>query len=67
MFQNYVLDIMFIYAQLILITGNVAAAITKSDAGSVDTASGVEADRGTKSATLISQFSENALASLRPS
>ena len=47
--------------------GNVAAAITKSGAGSVDTASGVEADRGTKSGTLISQFSEIALASLRPS
>ena len=47
--------------------GNVAAAITNSGAGSVDTASGVEADRGTKSATLISQFSEKALASLRPS
>ena len=44
---------------------NVAAAIMTSGAGSVDTASGVEADRGTKSGTLISQFSENALASLR--
>ncbi len=45
--------------------GNVASAIAKSGAGSVDTASGVEADRGTKSGTLISQFSENALASLQ--
>ncbi|MGI9442976.1 MAG: phosphoribosylanthranilate isomerase [Rubripirellula sp.] len=46
---------------------NVAAAITKSGAVSVDTASGVEADRGTKSGRLISQFSKNASASLQQS
>ncbi len=46
---------------------NVAAAIKKSDARSVDTASGVEAERGTKSASLMSHFSENALAALRRS
>lgn len=43
---------------------NVSAAIVKSGASSVDTASGVEADRGTKSGRLISQFSKNALASM---
>ena len=47
--------------------GNVAAAIAKSGAASVDTASGVEEDRGTKSGRLVSQFSKHALASLQRS
>ncbi|MAI34909.1 MAG: N-(5'-phosphoribosyl)anthranilate isomerase [Rhodopirellula sp.] len=46
---------------------NVAAAITKGAASSVDTASGVEAERGKKSGSMISQFSENALVALRRS
>ncbi len=41
---------------------NVAAAILESGATSVDTASGVEAERGVKSETLIWQFSDAASA-----
>ena len=44
---------------------NIAGAIVKSGASSVDTASGVEAERGTKSVPLISQFSKNALAAFQ--
>ncbi len=44
---------------------NVATAIAKSGAASVDTASGVEADRGTESGGLITQFSKNARAELQ--
>lgn len=39
---------------------NVADAISESGASSVDTASGVEEERGTKSETLICKFSETA-------
>lgn len=43
---------------------NIADAIVASGATSVDTASGVEAVRGTKSTDLIAQFSQNASAAL---
>lgn len=46
---------------------NVAAAISESGANSVDTASGVESERGTKSNSLICQFAETALPLLRSS